>query len=170
MRSLADETGLSPMAAYKHFENQRALQVELWRVVHDHFYDQLLDASAGAPDPGTACMNVAETFLRYAIEWPYRYEVLFNHPIVRETQEIQEIAEQRLAVVSYAQELVARAQNAGIFRDDQPADALLVAVTAQVRGLAGMLIYTQPARLEHFSVDELVANSMQFCREALMPR
>ncbi len=170
MRSLAEETGLSPMAAYKHFENQHVLQVGLWRDVHSHFYDALLERSAGAADAAQAFLSIAEGIMRYAVQWPYRYELLFHHPLIRDVARHPEIEEQRLAVVDFARGIFFQAQADGLFRDDLPSELMIISTNAQVRGLASMLIYTHPGRLTHFDTDALINASLDFIREAVMPR
>lgn len=170
MRSLADETGLSPMAAYKHFENQKALQVELWRFCQNHSYDTLLEATAEASDPATAFLNLCDAFMRYAVQYPFRFEVLYNHPFVREVQEIESLRELRRSVWDFAGELLRRAQDAGLFRSDVPTQVLLTAASAQVRGLASSLVYKDTFASREVPTEELIASGVEFVRAALLPR
>ena len=170
MRALADETGLSPMAAYKHFENQRALQLELWRMCQNHFYDTLLEATELSPDPSTGFLDLCRAFMVYSIRYPYRYELLHNHPFVREVATIESLDESRTAVWAYARDLLERAQGSGVFRGDLRTDVLLAAASAQVRGLAGALIYSDSQALGEIAADELIESGMAFIREALLAR
>lgn len=170
MRSLADETGLSPMAAYKHFENQRALQIELWRSCHDHFYDRLLEATDDAADPAVAFLRMCEAFMRYSVDHPYRYELLFNHPFIREVQQDADLEARRVAVVEFARDLLDRARDLGLFRSDISIDLLLAGSVSQVRGMAGTFIYSSPSRLGDIPVEDFIASSLEFIRGALLPR
>jgi AcrR family transcriptional regulator len=170
MRSLADEVNLSPMAAYKHFENQRALQIELWRHCQNQFYDQLLHATSEATDPASGFLTFCRTFVAYGVEFPYRYELLYNHPFVREIREIPEMEELRQSVWDYARDLVDRARDAGLFRADMSTDQLLNAAGSQIRGLASVLIYQQAALGPDTDEHAMIDSGMAFLREGLMAR
>ena len=170
MRGLADEIGLSPMAAYKHFENQRALQLELWRECQNHFYDRLLESTRDAADPAAGFLALCRAFAEYAVEYPYRSELLYNHPFVREIVEIAPLEEQRQSAWVFARELVERAQSAGLFRADQPADVLLLAAASQVRGLAATIIYARMAAFGDLSPAAMIDVSLGFIRDALIAR
>lgn len=170
MRSLADEVNLSPMAAYKHFENQRALQVEVWRHCQNDFYDRLLAATQEIPDGATAFLQFCRTFVEYAVEYPYRFELLYNHPFVREVREIPEMEELRQSVWDYARDLVNRARDTGMFRGDMSAELLLVAASSQIRGLASVLVYQHASIAPGIDTDEMITSGMAFLREGLMAR
>lgn len=170
MRSLADEVNLSPMAAYKHFENQRALQIEVWRHCQNEFYDRLLAATRDVSDPASAFLEFCRTFVTYAVEHPYRYELLYNHPFVREVSEIPEMEELRQSVWDYARDLVDRARDAGLFRGDMSTELLLVAASSQIRGLASVLVYQHASIAPGIESDEMIDSGMAFLREGLMAR
>lgn len=170
MRSLADETGLSAMAAYKHFENQRALQLELWRFCQNHSYDALLEAASDASDPATAFLDLCDAFMRYAVQYPFRFELLYNHPFVREVQSIDALEELRRSVWTFAHELVRRAQDSGLFRDDVSSEILLASAAAQVRGLAAGLVYSDTGPARDVPTEALIESGVGFVRAALLPR
>ncbi len=170
MRSLADEIGLSPMAAYKHFENQRALQLELWRTCQVDFYDALLAATSDASDPATAFLVLCRRFVEYSMEHPFRYELLYNHPFVREVQRIPDLDELRHSVWLFAHDLLRRAVDAGFFRADIPSELLLVAAISQVRGLSSLLIYSRGLGGVEVSDAESIESGLKFIREALISR
>lgn len=170
MRSLADEVNLSPMAAYKHFENQRALQVEVWRECQNRFYDQLLASTQDCDDPATGFLAFCRTFVATSVEYPYRYEFLYNHPFVREIQQIEELEELRQSVWVFALDLVQRAQSQGLYRGDMSAELLLVAAASQIRGLASVIVYRQTATAADIDVSEAIESGMTFIREGLMAR
>ena len=83
---------------------------------------------------------------------------------------IESLEEARVAVWTYARDLVERAQGNGVFRTDLRTDLLLAAASAQVRGMAGALIYADSQALEEIAVDELIESGMAFIREALVAR
>lgn len=170
MRSLADETGLSPMAAYKHFENQKALQLELWRFCQNNLYDALLEATRDADDAAAAFLAVCEAFMRYAVTYPFRFELLYNHPFVREVQSIDTLEELRLSVWGFADELLRRAQDGGLFRSDIDSKLLLAAAAAQIRGLAAALVYADTGAVADVPTDVLIESGVSFVRSALLPR
>ncbi|MFT4705664.1 MAG: AcrR family transcriptional regulator [Bradymonadia bacterium] len=170
MRSLAAEVSLSPMAAYKHFENQRALQLQVFSACQSRLYDALLEATDEPPDPATAFLRFCRTFVEHAVRYPYRYELLYNHPFVHEIRQVPELEQLRQSVWTYALELVSRARKAGLFRDDLSAELLSSAAASHIRGLASVIIYqsSEPVPLEeaHASIE----SGMAFLREGLMAR
>jgi AcrR family transcriptional regulator len=170
MRSLAQETGLSPMAAYKHFENQRAMQLELWRSCQNHLYDTLLEATEAHTDPAMAFLALCEAFMRYAVRYPFRFELLYNHPFAREVSQFEGLDELRMAVWDYAHELLQRAQAAGTFRTDVSSELLLAAAGAQARGVAARIFYSEGGPTNNLSPDTLIASAVSFVRDALLPR
>jgi AcrR family transcriptional regulator len=170
MRALADEVGLSPMAAYKHFSNQRALQLELWRACQNHFYDALLEATEPHTDAGSAFLALCRAFMEYAVAYPYRYELLYNHPFAREVANEPELAELARSVWSHSHDLVRRAQTDGIFRTDVGSEVVLAAATNQVRGLASTMIFSMLSPFEDLDLEILIESGLAFIRDAIMPR
>ncbi len=170
MRSLADEIGLSPMAAYKHFSNQRALQLELWRACKHHFYDTLREATRPHADAGNAFLALCRAFMEYAVAYPYRYELLYNHPFAREVAKEPELAELARSVWSYSHELVKRGQVAGLLRTDVGSEVVLAAATSQVRGLASTMIFSALSPFEELDLEVLIESGLAFIRSAVMPR
>lgn len=170
MRSLADEIGLSAMAAYKHFSNQRALQLELWRACQNHFYDALLAATEPHDDAGGAFLALCRAFMEYAVEYPYRYELLYNHPFAREVVDEPELADLSRSVWAHSHELVRRAQADGVFRTDVGSEVLLAAATSQVRGLASTMIFSTLSPFEELELEVLIESGLAFIRSAVMPR
>lgn len=170
MRSLAEEINLSPMAAYKHFENQRALQFELWRACDDHFYDVVLSETRDVPNPASAFIALVQAFVDYALRYPYRYEFLFNHPFVREIQQSPDLEQRRRRLWSYALELVRRSQDIGLFRADIEDKLLLAAAYSQARGLASMIIYSGAPDDGEVDTRKYTTSGIRFIQEAIMAR
>lgn len=144
MRSLAEELDppLSPMAAYKHFENQRELQLELWRACIVSLGASLSDAAATVPRDGDGAkrmVEVARAFMDFALAFPKRFELLFNHPFITEVWQQSDIDAIREAVWSLSRSVIEDGQSSGSVRKDIGANELLAIVYAQVHGASALL-------------------------------
>jgi AcrR family transcriptional regulator len=170
MRGLAGQMGQSPMAAYKHFSNQRELQLELWRACQNHFYDELLESTERSADSANAFLALCQTFMEYAVEFPYRYELLYSHPFSREAEQIPALAEPSRFVWSYAHELVCRAQREGTLRTDVSSEVVLAAAASQARGLGTTPLFAAPSPFQSLSPELLIESGLVFIRSAVAPR
>lgn len=171
MRSLASEIGLSPMAAYKHFENQRELQIELWRACAQEFYNLLVDRVVRRhTDPAVAMLELARAFIEYSVANPHRYELLFNHPFIGEVRKDGNTAAERDRAFAFALEYVQRAQDLGLFRNDLTAEQLLLSSMATVLGACQLLVMERLDEMSTMGRDAMVETVLTFVREGLMAR
>lgn len=170
MRSLAEELDppLSPMAAYKHFENQRELQLELWRACIVLLDEALRQASSEGPSDGMArILAVCRSFMTYALIHPKRFELLFNHPFIEEVWQQSDIDNLREAVWSNSRAVVEAGQEDGSIRNDIGANDLLAIVYAQVHGASSLLASGRLQKQTGLTAEDLAELVLQVIREYL---
>ncbi len=169
MRGLGLKLGQSPMAAYKHFSNQRDLQLQLWGACQQRFFKTILENTTG-PDSATAFLALCRTFMVYAVEYPYRYEFLYSHPFARGAEVEPELAELSRSVWTYAHDLVRQAQRERTFRSDVSSEVVLAVATSQARGLASTMIFAAPTPFRTLSPEIMIESGLAFIRAAILPR
>ena len=172
MRSLAKEIGLSPMAAYKHFANQRVLQLEVWRTLMGELGGELQKAAGGSLKDGAlaAFLAMCRHFIDYAVSQPKRFELLFHHNFISESWKEADIDELNKGVWEGAANVLAMGQKDGTVRSDVPARELFVSAYSQLVG-AGYLLVTE--RIQHRSnleESEAITRTMAVVHEMLVGR
>lgn len=170
MRSLASEIGLSPMAAYKHFDNQRELQLEVWSACMDALYQRTVEVAAAAADPATAFIDLCREFVVYATTYPNRFELLFNHPFVREVRAESRLDPARFCVWEVANTCIARAQESGLFRRDVAASALAMAAYSMLHGLSYCLVSGRVRFTTAMEQDEAIRMGLMVIEDSLTKR
>jgi AcrR family transcriptional regulator len=170
MRSLASEIGLSPMAAYKHFENQRDLQLELWSscmlTLHRVTVDALKKLDADV-DPSERFMTQCRVFLGWATLYPNRFELVFNHPFIREVRKEPSNLSVRYLLWEMAQRHIIDAQASGAFRTDQPAVTLATVTHSILQGMAYNLVSERVKVTSKMEQEEAINTALMFLRECM---
>jgi AcrR family transcriptional regulator len=81
LRAVARRAGVSPTAVYRHFEDHD----QLIRGAVDHcwanFYEVLREAGGSSDDPFVAFRSMGDAYVRYAMERPGQYRVLFSDKV-----------------------------------------------------------------------------------------
>ncbi len=81
LRAVARKAGVSATAVYRHFDNHldllRAAVLDSWA----EFLDVLTDARASSDDPYDRFSTMGQAYVRFAMERPGRYRVLFSNKI-----------------------------------------------------------------------------------------
>ncbi len=81
LRSIAARAGVSPTAVYRHFDDH----LDLLRAAVEHcwaeFERAFLDADDGVSDPYERLRRSGDAYVRFAIEQPGKYHVLFSNKI-----------------------------------------------------------------------------------------
>lgn len=173
MRTLAAEIGLSPMAAYKHFQNQRELLLEVWRVcMHDFSHQVTEKAALAAPadDPAAEFLGITREILRYATVSPYRFQFLFFHPFIQEVRREPRLTELRLRLWAYGNRVVLQARDRGLLRDDITSDHLLLLSMSIATGLGNAIVSSRVDSLTGLGHDEVIATGLRLLAEAVMAR
>ena len=164
MRALAEEIGLSPMAAYKHFENQRDLQLEMWRFCIGElgaFLQEEMAKTAESAGPMQRFLDLSQHFMAYSLLHPYRFELLFNHPFIREVWQQQDIDAIREAVWGLAMELVRQGQAAQAIRGDLPPQDIVGQSFALVHGACYLMASERLQRQTHHGTDVLIQQTLE---------
>lgn len=173
MRTLAAEIGLSPMAAYKHFQNQRELLLEVWRVCMQGFSDQVMERAPLAPpadDPAAEFLGITREVLRYATVWPYRFQFIFFHPFIQEVRQEPRFTELRLRLWVYGSRVVREARDRGLLRDDISSDHLLLLSMSISTGLGNAIVSSRVDSLTGLGHDEVIDTGLRLLAEAVMAR
>jgi AcrR family transcriptional regulator len=81
IRAIADAVGVTPPSIYLHFADKTQL---LYAVCEEQFrqLDEVIEAAArGATDPKDALQRRARAYVRFGLEHPEAYRILFMQPI-----------------------------------------------------------------------------------------
>ena len=150
LRAVARRAGVSSAAPYRHYADREALVSAVAGVGYRDLAERLA-AAHPAPSTPAQLADVAVAYVRFAIERPALFRIMFSEPCDRNNDERVAAT---AAVTLYLREIVARA-----FPDSDP-EALAPAIWALVHGLAflyldGKLDATDPA-----AVDARVSNAV----------
>ena len=164
MRNVAQEAGVTATALYRHFASKDALVQALVREVYGEFRKALVaELPAGAP---AAWLRVAaERYVRFALEHPHYYRLLFVEPhgfgIDRYPDDF---VNGKSPTFRQLRDLVAACMREGVLAGDPSRDAPDVALTiyAHLHGLVMLYLagrFPQRRGFERFageSLDRLV--------------
>lgn len=78
MRQLAAELGVSPMTPYRYFEDKDDILAAVRTSGFTRFAEALEAARAGVSDQRAAGEAVGEAYLRFALENPHSYKLMFD--------------------------------------------------------------------------------------------
>jgi AcrR family transcriptional regulator len=153
LRDLAAGVGMRAPSLYTYFPSKNALFDAMFAEGMRQFAEQIL-ASPSGRNAAEALRNRARTFVRVAVEDPFRYQLLFQRPIPGFAPSDESLAI-GLSTLASTREL---AEAAGL-RVQRALDLFM----ATTHGIAGMQIANEPggdrwARLVDEAVDMLVAH------------
>jgi AcrR family transcriptional regulator len=143
LRAVARRAGVSPAAPYRHYADREALVSAVAAIGYLDLAERL-GAAHPAPSTPDQLADVAVAYVRFAIERPALFRIMFSEPCDRDNDERVAAT---AAVTLYLREIVARA-----FPGSDP-EALAPAIWALVHGLAflhldGKLDATDPAAVD----------------------
>ena len=152
LRDLAAGVGMRAPSLYTYFPSKNALFDAMFAEGMRYFAEQIL-ASPPGQTALEALRNRARTFVRVAVEDPFRYQLLFQRPIPGFAPSDESLAI-GLTTLASTREI---AEAAGL-RGQRALDLFM----ATTHGIAGMQIANEPggdrwARLADEAVDMLVA-------------
>jgi len=81
LRAVARRTGVSPTAVYRHFDDHTELLRESVHYCWEHFRDVMQEASDSSDDPFEAFHASGLAYVRFAMENPGQYRVMFSNTI-----------------------------------------------------------------------------------------
>jgi AcrR family transcriptional regulator len=79
LRAVARQAGVSATAVYRHFDNHLDLLSESVEDCWQQFGELLVTAMASSTDPFIAFRAAGESYVRFAMEHPGQYRVLFSN-------------------------------------------------------------------------------------------
>jgi AcrR family transcriptional regulator len=117
MRALAAELGCSPMTPYRYLAGKEELFALVRAEAFRRFADRQERAAAGAADPIERLLRLKKAYIRFAVEQPDAYRIMFElrQPSARK---YGELAAQSKRGFSYLHAAVVDAVAAGHFRGD----------------------------------------------------
>jgi AcrR family transcriptional regulator len=77
IRAIADAVGVTPAAIYLHFPDKDALILEVCTARFTELARAMEQASAGIADPLVALVALGQAYIRFGIENPEQYRILF---------------------------------------------------------------------------------------------
>jgi AcrR family transcriptional regulator len=80
IRAVADATGVTPPSIYRHFEDKQHLLFEVCARQFDRLDDVIEAACAGIDDPLEAMRARGRAYVRFGIEHPEHYRIMFMGP------------------------------------------------------------------------------------------
>lgn len=159
IRAVARATGVTAPSIYRHFEDKTHLMFE---VCARHFAlldDAIESAVAGIDDPVLAMQARGRAYVRFGIEHPEHYRIMFMGPAYETPEQWSDL----LSTGAFAN-LVGGIQaliDAGVVL--QPSDALTVAlhVWANIHGLTSLLV-ARPA-MPWPDLDQFIDEHLALC-------
>jgi AcrR family transcriptional regulator len=78
LRNVARELGVSPMTPYRYFHDKDEMLAAVRARAFTRFSEALEEAFAGASDPGSRANAAGEAYVRFALEQPADYKLMFD--------------------------------------------------------------------------------------------
>jgi AcrR family transcriptional regulator len=135
VRSLAKALGVSPMTPYRYFENKAELFAMVRSEAFRRFADAQRDAVAGVGDPEDSLRLLGAAYVRFALDEPDAYRIMFELSQAPAGTYPELEAEQARAF-SYLHEAVKRGVDAGLLEGEPLRRAHLL--WAQTHGLVSL--------------------------------
>jgi AcrR family transcriptional regulator len=139
MRKIARAVGCSATSIYLHFESKDALIHALIEEGMARLYERLAEAAAAHADPAARLDALARAYVRFGLENPEYYQVMFQlHPdrMARYPAEDYRRARRNLELLARA---LADGARAGVFRVEH-ADVEAHVLWAALHGLVSLLL------------------------------
>ncbi len=142
LREVARQAGVTHAAPYRHFRDRDALVVALGIEGFQGLGQTMAEALRDAIDPLDRLHALGLAYVRYAVEHPAHFKVMFSGELhaATENAELRAAAQPTLAALV---EVVGDAQAAGELERDVDARALAVPAWSMVHGLATLLVEGQ---------------------------
>ncbi|MFF3877684.1 TetR/AcrR family transcriptional regulator [Streptomyces sp. NPDC001978] len=99
LRAVARRAGVSANAPYRHYPDKDALLAALATHGFNELHGRLLDARDSAP-AGQELVCLAQSYVRYAVEHPALFRLMFNRPCDPSHPEVKTAGDAAYAVIS----------------------------------------------------------------------
>ena len=138
IRAIAEAVGVSPPAIYLHFPDKDALIFEVCAIRFGELDNAIEEAATGVEDPLEALLVRGKAYVRFAVEHPEQYRVLFLPRGLGRTMTADEL--RSTSAFGNLIHAVERAQDAGAIGKDRGAIETAMELWAVVHGVASLLI------------------------------
>jgi AcrR family transcriptional regulator len=138
IRAIADAVGVSPPAIYLHFPDKDALIFEVCAARFAELADAIEDAAAGVEDPVEALLVRGHAYIRFAVDHPEQYRVLFLRPGAGRKLTADEM--RSTSAFGNLIDALERAQSAGRLSPERDAIEAAMELWAVAHGVASLLI------------------------------
>lgn len=138
IRSVSEAVGVTPPSIYLHFEDKNAL---LFAICEKHFaeFDEYVErAASGARDPLEELRLRGKAYVRFGLEHPEEYRILFMRKPSETPADFDEESLRKSTAFDHHLEAVQRCVDAGMI----DGDPLMIAITlwASVHGITSLLL------------------------------
>ncbi|MGH9138827.1 MAG: TetR/AcrR family transcriptional regulator [Acidimicrobiales bacterium] len=141
IRAVADAVGVSVPSIYRHFPDKQTLLFEVCARHVERLHDTLKAASATAGNPIEAMRRCARAYVRYAVENPEHYRIMFMGRSEVTPTDFDESYLIETSGFSVALRNAHAALDAGLLRDDlTDAFEVALAMWAAVHGVASLAV------------------------------
>lgn len=138
IQDIATEVGCTPPAIYLHFADKRSLMVEVCRRHFARFRDALAGEAAKADDPLASLALRGRAYVRFGLENPERYRILFMHRPGELPEDVADDASEWSSFDELVEAVDACIRARALVGDD--AFAVACQLWAVVHGLTALLI------------------------------
>jgi AcrR family transcriptional regulator len=156
LRAVARRAGVSPNAPYRHYRDKDALLAALATQGFQNLRHLMADADASAP-AGEEFVALGQAYVRFALEHPGLFRLMFGHPCGRSDPETTAAAAEVTAVLNArVARLVPKAQER----------AFAIGSWSLVHGLASLMLDGKLTHGGPDQVDELVRGVVKTALES----
>jgi len=167
IRAIADAVGVTPPSIYLHFPDKAAL---LFAVCDRQFaiFDAVLEAAgATATDPAGALERRAEAYVRFGLERPEAYRIMFMGRPTNHDHHVHPVEKAGTTAFNHLVAAVQRAVDAGALRPDLDATQGAIFLWTGMHGITSLLISL--SALPWGDRERLVRELCQLQLRALVP-
>ena len=138
IRAIANAVGVSPPAIYLHFPDKDAMIFEVCAVRFGELAEAIEEAAVGVADPVEALLVRGRAYVRFAVEHPEQYRVLFLRPGAGRKLTADELR----STSAFGNLILAveEAHETGAIRAEPDAITTAMELWAVVHGVASLLI------------------------------
>jgi AcrR family transcriptional regulator len=130
LRAVARRAGVSANAPYRHFRDKNALLAAL--ATHGfHELGRLMKEADNSADPGEEFLALGQSYVRYALDHPGIFRLMYGHPCSRYDPEANAAAAESAEVL---------ANRVSQLVPEESRQALLIGSWALVHGLASLIL------------------------------
>lgn len=140
IRAIAERVGVSPPSIYLHFPDKETLLFAVCERQFEVFDECLEAAAAGIDDPVEAIVAKGEAYVRFGIERPEPYRIMFMGRATTEDRHRESIEQSGLGAFGHLVASVQRAIDAGRLRADLDATESAIFLWTGMHGITSLLI------------------------------